>query len=185
MTASRFGEICKATCRRITEKLCNSLLHSNIKTKAILHGKNYEKKALRLFEEKFSIKTKECGLFVSLDYPYLGASQDAIVDDYAVVEIKCSYSGQNEMVKPGAHFGYLMYDDNGNIVLKKSCNYFDQIQGQLYISNRKYCYFVVFTLKHLFVQKIFIDKYYCENSLLPKLKVFFEKYYRPFIASSL
>ena len=111
MTTSRFGEICKATCRRNSEKLCNSLLHSNIniKTKAILHGKNYEKKALRLFEETLSIKTKEFGLFVSLDYPYLGSSPDAIVDDSAVVEIKCSYSGQNEIVKPGAHFGYLMY----------------------------------------------------------------------------
>ena len=89
-----------------------------------MHGKNYEnyeKKALRLFEEKLSIKTKECGLFVSLVYPYLGSSPDAIVDDSAVVEIKFSYSGQNEIMKPGAHFGYLMYGDNGNIVLKKSC----------------------------------------------------------------
>lgn len=158
---------------------------SSIKTKAILHGKNYEKKALKLFDDKFCIKTKECGLFVCLDYPYLGASPDAVVDDSAIVEVKCSYSGKNEMVKPGAHFKYLMFDDNENVVLKKSHNYYDQIQGQLYISKRKFCYFVVFTLRDLFVQKIPLDTYYCEHSLLPKLKVFFEKYYRPFIASKL
>ena len=38
----------------------------------------------------FGIKTNECGLFVSLDYPYLGTLPDAIADDSAVVEIKCS-----------------------------------------------------------------------------------------------
>ncbi|XP_048779437.2 uncharacterized protein LOC125682910 [Ostrea edulis] len=185
LTASRFKEVCKATCRRNTNKLCSSLMCSSIKTKAILHGKNYEKKALKLFDDKFCIKTKECGLFVCLDYPYLGASPDAVVDDSAIVEVKCSYSGKNEMVKPGAHFKYLMFDDNENVVLKKSHNYYDQIQGQLYISKRKFCYFVVFTLRDLFVQKIPLDTYYCEHSLLPKLKVFFEKYYRPFIASKL
>ncbi|XP_062603648.1 uncharacterized protein LOC134265461 [Saccostrea cucullata] len=185
LTASRFGEVCRATCRRNTSKLCCSILCSNIKTKAILHGKNYEKKALKLFENKLGIKTRECGLFVCLDYPYLGASPDAVVDDSAIVEVKCSYSGKNDMVKPGGHFKYLTTDDNGNIALKKSHSYYDQIQGQLYISKREVCYFVVFTLKDLFVQKIHLDKHYCENSLLPKLKVFFEKYYRPFIASKL
>lgn len=76
-----------------------------------------------------------------------------------------------------------MFDDNGNIVLKSSRNYFDQIQGQLYISNRKDCSFVVvvFTLVDIFVQKIPVDNHYFEYSLLPRLKMFFEKYYRPFI----
>lgn len=104
-------------------------------------------------------KTREYGLFVSLNHPYLKASPDEIVDNSAVVDIKCSDSGRNEIVKPGPHFKYLMFDDNGNIVLKSSRNYFDQIQGQLYISNIKDCSFVVvvvFTLVDIFVDYIMV-----------------------------
>jgi hypothetical protein len=160
-------------------------LNSNLHSPAILHGKNYEKKALRQFENAHNVVTTECGLFVCVEHPYLRASPDAIVNNDAIVEIKCPFTGRNERVKPGPNFKYLMYDGNGNIVLKPSSNYYDQIQGQLYIANRSFCFFVIYTFCDLFVQKIYIDKSYVENSLLPKLKIFFEKYFRPHIASRL
>ncbi|XP_056017128.1 uncharacterized protein LOC125680616 isoform X2 [Ostrea edulis] len=171
LTASRFSEICKSTCRRNTTKRCNSLLNSNLQSQAILHGKNYEKKALRQFETGYNVVTSECGLFVCMEHPFLGASPDAIVDKDAVVEIKCPFTGRNENVKPGPNFKYLMYDRNGNIVLKPSSNYFDQVQGQLYIANHSFCFFVVYTFCDLFVQKIYLGRSYVENSLLPKLRL--------------
>lgn len=185
LTASRFGEICRATCHRNTDKLCNSLANSkSFSTEATLHGKNYEKKALTVFESTYNLKTIECGLFVCVEHPYLGATPDAIVDDDALVEIKCPFKGRNEHIKPGPHFDFLQYDDNGNTVLKLSSKYYDQVQGQMYVSNRKFCYFVVYTFCDLFVQKIFIDVKYCE-CLIAKLEIFYKKYYRPFIASKM
>jgi hypothetical protein len=148
-----------------------------------LHGKNYETKALKAFEMKYDITTKKCGLFVCLEKPYLGASPDAVIDDESIVEVKCPFSGRNEMIKPGPHFKFLKYDSNGKVSLKPSCNYFDQIQGQLYISNRTVCYFVVYTFCDLFVERIFLDSEYCHSCLMPKLELFYKKYYRPYIAS--
>ncbi|XP_071150729.1 uncharacterized protein [Mytilus edulis] len=186
LTASRFGEICKATCRRNTTKLCASLTGRNtFSTQATLHGKNYEKKALNAFQSNSTLQTTTCGLFVSVEHPYLGATPDATVGEDGLVEIKCPFNGRNEKIKPGKCFPFLKYDDNGNTVLKQSSNYYVQIQGQLYVSKREYCYFVVYTFCDLFVQKIAIDNAYCESCLIPKLEVFYKKFFRPYIASQM
>jgi len=36
---------------------------------------------------------------------------------------------------------------NGKLVLKKTDNYYFQVQGQLNIAEKKYCYFVVWSPK--------------------------------------
>ncbi|VDI42211.1 Hypothetical predicted protein, partial [Mytilus galloprovincialis] len=122
LTASTFGEICKVTSRRNTDKFCHSLFYgSNIQSKALSHGKNYEAKALKAFNLKFDKNAKRCGFYVSIDKSFLGASPDAILEDgQSIVEIKCPYNGRNEDVKPGPNFKFLQMDSNGNIVLKES-----------------------------------------------------------------
>ena len=55
---------------------------------AVHQGKMYEQKAIKQLEERYQVKSQKCGLFVSLDRPYLGASLDYIIDD-AIVEVKC------------------------------------------------------------------------------------------------
>lgn len=122
--------------------------------------------------EKFRIKTQKCGLFVPFDRPYLGASPDAIVGDDGVVEVKCPYAGRNMPILPGPKFRHLQLDSKNQICFKKSSLYYDQIQGQLFLSNRKFCFFVVYTFQDLFVQKIYIDREYCIGCLIPKLEHF-------------
>nr|XP_022298372.1 uncharacterized protein LOC111107453 [Crassostrea virginica] len=70
------------------------------------------------------------------------------------------------------------------IVLRQNSDYYFQIQGQLYISQRHYYYFVVFTFKDFFVQKIEFDRKYCEGSLLPKLDLFYTNHFRPYLFST-
>lgn len=77
------------------------------------------------------------------------------------------------IIKPGINFPFLTYID-GKIELKQHSSYYHQIQGQLYVSGRKVCYFVVYTFCDLFVQKIHIDLKFCNNSLLPKLELYFQ-----------
>lgn len=132
----------------------------------------YEQKAIKQFEEKFRIKNQKCGLFVPVDRPYLGASPDAIVGDDGIVEVRCLYAGRNMPILPGPKFRHLQLDSNNQICFKKSSLCYDQIQGQLFLSNRKFCFFVVYTFQDSFVQKIYIDREYCIGCLIPTLEHF-------------
>jgi hypothetical protein len=94
MTASRFGNICKATHRRNKVKLCQSLVTpQRFNNKAIVHGKTFERRAVEKFENVMNLKVKPCGLFVCGSRPYLGASPDGLVEHDSLIEIKCPYSG--------------------------------------------------------------------------------------------
>ena len=151
----------------------------------LLHGKNYEKKALKQFEMAHDVKTKECGFFIYKEKPFLGATPDAVIDNECIVEVKCPYKGRHEKISPGRNFPYLELNEEGKVALKRSSRYYDQIQGQLLISRRKYCYFVVYTFKDLLVETVEFDEHYCKFSLIPKLESFYVSHYRPFLAGKL
>lgn len=147
LTASRFGEIVRITNRRNIEKLCESPISCKpLETTATLHGKNYERKALYAFQDKMNLKTSHCGLFVSKSHSYLGATLDAIITDHvqAVVEVKCPFTGRKDKIQPGQNFKFLR-EENHKIVLDVGHHYYDQGQGQMYISGYPKCFFVVYT----------------------------------------
>jgi hypothetical protein len=65
---------------------------------------------------------------------------------------------------------YLTIDDEKYIKLKTSHQYYYQVQGQLHVTNRNICYFVVYTptkekfnsnLKYCIIKKD--DRFWCEN----------------------
>lgn len=123
------------------------------------------------------VTVQPCGLFICHEKPYLACTPDGIISDTTLIEIK-----RDMLIKPGKLFPFLEYDSEDNIVLKQSSNYYYQVQGQLYISKRRHCYFIVYTFKDMLIQKVVLDNDYCEGSLLPKLSLFYEKYLRPYIA---
>lgn len=186
LTASRFGDIIKMTHRRNKTKLCKSLNCCNkIVSKSLVHGKQFECKALCKFETQKNVKCHPVGLFIRPDFPFLGASPDGITDTDYLVEVKCPYSGRNNKILPGKFFPFLHTNSCGEIALKPSSSYYAQIQGQLFISKTKLCFFIVYTFVDLFVQVIEYDEDYCLNSLIPKLSLFYEKFFRPYLASIL
>lgn len=186
LTASRFGEITRMTCRRNKNKLCKTLINSHkIVRKCLLHGKQFESKAICKFEAQKGVKCRPSGLFVRPDFPFLGASPDGIVDGDFLIEVKCPYNGRNDKILPGKCFPFLYRNKSGEIALKEISTYYAQIQGQLFIAKRKYCYFIVYTFVDLFVQVVDYDENFCLNSLVPKLSMFYEKYFRPYLASLL
>lgn len=87
-----------------------------------------------------------CGLFVDEVIPYLGASPDGLIDSDSIIEVKCPSSASSltpiEAIRSKKITFCIATKENG-IKLKRNYNYFYQVQGELKIAKKKYCYFVV------------------------------------------
>jgi len=160
---------------KLTPDLCNE---------AIVHGRTYESLARENFQNKFKIHVMNCGLFINPKFPFIAATPDGVINSDYIVEIKCPYVARNMEVRPGKFFPFLCLVDD-KICLKPTHNYYYQIQGQLGISQRKYCYLIIYTHIDLFVLTISFNEIFFYEELVPKLKVFYDEIYCPFIASKL
>lgn len=180
LTASNFGIVCK---RRSTTKytpIIKKILYNNdIHTYAIQHGKINEPEAIRKYEQKTNSNVTPCGIFVDKEYGFLAASPDGLVGTNGIIEVKCPYS----LVKNGISIDfaaksiktfYLKFNENANkINLKETHNYYFQIQGQLHITQKLFCDFIVWTPSDIFVERIFKNNDFWTN----KMETFLVKFY--------
>lgn len=77
LTASNFGEVIRrrssTPCHSLVKKiLCLSTISSN----DVEYGIMFERFAISLFEKEYGKKVEASGLFIDLEYPFLGASPD-------------------------------------------------------------------------------------------------------------
>jgi len=131
------------------------------------------------------MSVRNCGLFINPNYPFLGASPDGLVGESGIVEIKCPFNGKNSKISPGINFPFLEFTDDGIIKLKRNHNYYYQIIGQLALSKKAKCYFIVFTFIDFFVEEIHFDEDFFKVSMLTTLKSFYESSYCPFVSRHL
>ena len=185
VTASVFGSICKATERKDLGKLCKSMYNPpDLNVPSIRHGRTYESKALKVFSEKTGKTILKSGLCVLPELPFLGATPDAFVqNEDAVCEVKCPYKARKCNISP-EHIDFLE-EKNGKIRLKRNNNYFYQIIGQMKLSGKSHCYFIVYTFEDMFYEKIALDDAFFTEKMLPKLSSFYDNEYCPFVASAL
>lgn len=106
-------------------------------------------------------------VFVNPAYPFLGATPDGVIDDETLLEIKCPYKGRKSLIKPGALFPFLEYENN-EVVLKESSKYYDQIQGQMLVCEAKICrllciHFKTFSFKKSNLMKIIVNLVCCPS----------------------
>ena len=181
LTASHFGEIIHSTAARDYFKFCTSLYSPKFfSSAAVVHGRTYEKAALEKFSEQSGKKLLPCGLFIHEEFPFLAATPDARVDgENSVVEVKCPFSIKDEIISSG-NLPYL-HDDGDGMKLKRNHQYYYQIIGQLVLSRSEKCYFVIFTFKDMYVEEIGVDFDFFSSQMLPKLKNFYNNYYRQHI----
>ena len=188
LTASRFGEICKATDARDMEKLANDIYNPpNLDhIPAIKHGRIYEQTAIEAFMAKTGKEVSECGIFVDPRFPHLGASPDAVVKgEEAVVEVKCPYAGRQHKIRPGKNFSFLEMKGD-KFQLKRSDKYYYQVTAEMMLAKRRTCYFVVYTLApDIFIEEIKLDEEFFTSEMLPKLSDFFEQHYLPVAANAI
>jgi hypothetical protein len=181
LCSSRFGEVCRAVKSHVVdkEKLCNRMMSaSQLRTKAILHGRKFEREAVLKYETERHVETKECGLFVAKSHTYLAATPDRVVGDSALVEVKCPFSAVDKMISPSS-VPYLVTDNKGHLALKRSHDYYHQVQGQMFCVGPHITHvdFVVYTIADVKIIKIprddeFIDK------MVHELEEFFTAHFK-------
>ncbi|CAH1141268.1 unnamed protein product [Phyllotreta striolata] len=175
LTASNFGRICKLLDTTNRKKVVESLLHDTFKGNIYTKwGTDNEPCARSNFEKLLNVVVKDCGLFVHPDYPFLAASPDGLIEPDGLVEIKCPYKAKEVAPDEGIESGLIKYAklEKGALKLNKEDKYYYQVQGQLFVTGRTYCYFVIWTPKGLLYEKILRDEQLW-NKMLPKLEEFY------------
>ncbi|XP_076656376.1 uncharacterized protein LOC143361021 [Halictus rubicundus] len=178
LTASNFGKVC----RRLKKTPCGNLVKSLLYPKvldlpSIEHGRQCEDIAQEELSRKEGITIRKCGLFIDASIPFLGASPDGVIDDDdGIVEIKCPKTAENispeEAIKTVPAVRKIFVDDAGTAMNKNNC-YFYQVQGQLHITQKKYCLFCVWTRKGLISLKIYRDDKFWQQEMQSKLSRFY------------
>lgn len=86
----------------------------------------------------------------------MGASPDGLIGDHALVEIKCPISIINETPGDGILNKKITFAEliNGKLHLKRNHNFYYQIQGQLAITKRELCYFVIWSPHGILIEEV-------------------------------
>lgn len=126
-----------------------------------------------------------CGIFLS-ESGVLGASPDGIIDEDYCVEVKCPFKFRKVLLTNALKNdkSYIVqYDDAGKLWVNKKHPYYHQLQGQIYLSNRKGCHLCIWTPKQAIHCVIPKDANWSSNLKLIE-RFYFEKYV-DFIVSQL
>lgn len=141
-----------------------------------------ESVAIHLFENQYQKSVRSSGLYIDTENCFLGASPDGVVENEdAIVEVKTVPSARNNSKgkKLEEHIeknkSFCLQIRNSKISLKKTHEYFLQIQGQLNIVKTNKCYFILF-VDHdtpLHVEEIARDEEFWMDKMKPKLVSFY------------
>lgn len=182
--------------------LVKSLLYRKpFSTVATRWGSTHEAEAKaeylkRLREEGYSkADIDDSGLVIDAEHPCLACSPDGLVkiigvpgssSDLGILEIKCPYAISQEGFHPedaAKHSKGFFCKTGANETpeLKRSHDYYCQIQGTMAITKRSWCDFVVWTQYGMSVERIPFDDSFWEQAKA-KLKAFYETAILPELA---
>lgn len=187
LTASNFGRVCKLRSTTSCANTVKNLLYQQFTGgPATKYGKENEHRAIADFENVMDMKVTPCGLFVDEAHPFLAATPDGLVGENAIIEIKCPYTARmctpmEAVINKAIKFCRV---ENGELNLKENDNYMYQIQGQLNITKKEICYFIIWTPSDISVEIIKIDTSFWEQQMVPKLKQFYNSALLPEILDS-
>lgn len=177
LQASSFGRIVKRTERTDSKKLAKQLTeYREIIAESLKHGKKYEEVAVTDYELCKNTKVTTTGIVVSKELPHLGCSPDGLVGNSGVIEVKCPYTARHLKISP-VTVQYLSLDDNQNITLRKTHDYYYQIMGTLFCTGRQWADLVVWTLKDMKIIRLERDESFMKT-LTEKLTAFYDQYFR-------
>ncbi len=202
LTASNFGQVLRRRPNHTVEVLVRNLLYTGFKGNSnTKYGLDQEGPSVQdylaktLEESNIRVQVKRCGMFVSPDHPFLGASPDGIVvkdgKPVGLLEIKnvlknkpVTFQQQAQNKKTKSAF-CLKVNEQNKLELKRTHEYFYQVQGQLNICDYPWADFIVRSTNpyQIHVERIVKDPQLWKDVMLPKLTAFYNKALLPELAS--
>lgn len=186
LTASNFGRIMKLQEHTNPQKAVESLLQpKDISGKeAIRYGQENESSVREKHAQYLGTAIENMGLCTNEKWPFLGASPDGAIGEEGILEIKSLYSARDRVIRSYVaeqqgvdEMGHPIVDEDGKkrkksksfsslclelfdgkLQLKRSHSYYYQVQGQLGITERKFCDFLVATDVDMFYERVYLDE---------------------------
>ncbi|CAG2231420.1 unnamed protein product [Mytilus edulis] len=175
--------------KRITASDFGSIVKRN--PKGILEEETtIEEYKLKKAEESENVCVERSGLVIHPTQTFLAGSPDGLVStskgESGLIEIKnLLHSKPINLWEASENKNFCLINLNGKLQLKENHIYYYQCHGLINIYNRDWIDFVVRTLNphQLFIQRIYRNIDFWENTMLPKLEAFYHKVLLPELAS--
>ena len=169
VTASNFSDATAKGTGIIREKLAKKLTYERIhnkpfpqkfkKTDSMQHGTDTEEEGRNYFAEVLGVEIKQVGFVKHNDY--IGCSPDGLIGEDGLIEIKCPDTL--------THMDYIR-DKKFPTTYKK------QVQGQLWVTGRKWCWFGSYDPRYFdkphFLIKVYRDDIYIKEKLAIPITMF-------------
>ncbi|XP_060583020.1 uncharacterized protein LOC132739331 isoform X2 [Ruditapes philippinarum] len=141
---------------------------------ATRHGNKYEPVARSWFEGVSGKPVMKCGIVVSNEEPYIGASPNGKIDDNTIIEIKCPTKPLKDMINTGKYDVVLQ---NGQLHLnpKGKNGYYCQVQLAMFCTKARLCKFIVWTAEEQVVLDVLYNEDFIEE-ILPRVRNFYFKH---------
>eukprot|EP00102_Acyrthosiphon_pisum_P027938 XP_016665148.1 PREDICTED: uncharacterized protein LOC107885899 [Acyrthosiphon pisum] len=113
---------------------------------------------------------------------------DGLIGDSSILEIKCPFSAKDTSNAVDAVNNKLLQCCvvvGDSIQLKKNHSYYYQVIGQLHVSHRKTCYFVIYAANWINVEKIMYDPTFWDLKMINYLTTFYLEVLLPEIVDPL
>ncbi|XP_008184002.1 uncharacterized protein LOC103309687 [Acyrthosiphon pisum] len=175
-----FGKVLAAFKKdKFSKSLFKSLSNNLSGTHSIQWGISNESSAIDVLKQEENVEVTPTGLWLS-NSGLLGALPDGLVGSNYTVEVKCpwKYRNKNLIAEIDVDHTYIVYKINGNLIVNKKHPYWDQIQGQLYLTNREFCYLFIWTPEQVLIAVVEKDTKWAIN--LEILEQFFIQKYIPY-----
>ena len=180
VTASRFKQVIHTDPHQPSLSLLNSICYPDIyrfRTQATSWGCEHEKDGLLAYKtqmmtshEDFTISN--CGFFVSVEHPFLGASPDALIQcsccGQGIVEIKCPLCvGETSLQEAADGVRNFCLEEltTNKLQLCRDHGYYYQCQLQMFVTRRLYCDFVVWSPKEVHIERITLDEAFIQTAI--------------------
>ena len=173
LTASKFKRICAR--KKDLHPLVDQLKNKVVQTAAMKYGLEHESDAALCYVDTKCINVYRTGFVINPGCCFIGASPDFLVydptrtDPFGLLEIKCPQCPECKDAK-------CLKSVNGLLKLKKTHEYYYQVQGQLGITGLKWCDFMVCCSDDWHIETIHFDQEFF-NDMHAKLSEFFFCYF--------
>lgn len=190
LTASNFGAVIKR--KKNFHSLVNNILYrSNLSSIAsVAHGIKHEPFALQQLARQENVIIEECGLFVDLDHPFIGATPDGRVGNDMIVEVKCPVAafklGLATAIAQNKVQILKHNKKNGSTIINQNSTWYYQVQGQLHVADKKRCLFGIWGGENEPMEVLYInrDDQFWKDKMEQKIIHFYHNHILPELLDS-